>query len=237
MNLTQGRVAAVAAGMLGVFLFLTVATVDVPHGATDAELLAWWQQAANRWSGVFSGLSAVGVAISAAVLRTGLAAVPGTRGSAWMAFGRTMAVAVSCLWLVTGAVRAAIGHLVDVTGEPLPGVDVLRMVTAINYVLLGLSGMAAMGLMMLGVSVSVLRAGAPARWVGRLGLGCAAVVLLATLAQYGAYVTLVAILWSWCLAVALWRDKNQPQEVSVTSAIVASSTPSSAAASTVNATP
>ena len=125
------------------------------------------------------------------MLRTSLAALPGTRGSAWMAFGRTMAVAVSCLWLVTGAVRAAIGHLVDVMGEPLPGVDVLRMVTAINYVLLGLSGMAALGLMMLGVSVGLLRSGAPARWVGWLGVGCAAVVLLAALAQYGAFVTLV----------------------------------------------
>ena len=133
--------------------------------------------------------------------------------------------------------RAAIGHLVDVMGEPLPGVDVLRMVTAINYVLLGLSGMAALGLMMLAVSVAVLRAGAPARWVGRLGVGCAAVVLVATLAQYGAYVTLVAILWSLCLAVTLWRDKDRPQEASVTSAIVASSTPSSADASTVSATP
>jgi hypothetical protein len=212
MNLTQGRVAAVAACMLGIFLFLTVATVDVPRGATDAELLAWWQQSANRWSGVFSGLSAVGVAVSAAVLRTGLGALPGARDSAWMAFGRTMAVMVSCLWLVTGAVRAAIGRLVDVTGEPLPGVDVLRMVTAINYVLLGLSGMAALGLMMLGVSVAVLRAGTPARWVGWLGVGCATVVLLATLAQYGAYVTLVAILWAMCLAVALWRFSSPRQE-------------------------
>ena len=71
MTLTQGRVAAVAAGMLGVFLFLTVATVDVPHAATDADLLAWWQQSANRWSGVF-----IRACASASRERCALAVVP-----------------------------------------------------------------------------------------------------------------------------------------------------------------
>jgi hypothetical protein len=198
MTSTQSRVAAVAAALVGVFLFLTVAAVNVPHEATDAELLAWWQQSANRWSGVWSGLAAIGVAASVAVLRHHLGTL--ARDSAWMAFGRSMATGVTALWLVTGAVRAAIGHSVDVMDQPLPGVDVLRTITALNYVLLGLSGMAALGLMMLGVSVALLPS-----WVGRLGLGCAAVVLAATLAQYGAYVTLVAILWTLCLAVALWR--------------------------------
>ena len=138
---------------MGVFLFLTVAAVDVPHTASDAELVAWWQVSGNRWSGVFSGLFAIGVAASVAVVRHHLGTL--ARESAWMAFGRSMATAVTALWLVTGAVRAAVGHLVDVMDEPLPGVDVLRTVTAVNYVLLGLSGMAALGLMILGVSVAL----------------------------------------------------------------------------------
>lgn len=222
--LTPGRVAAVAAALVGVFLFLTVAAVDVPHSASDAELVAWWQVSGNRWSGVVSGLFAIGVAVSVAVVRHHLGTLG--RHSAWMAFGRSMATAVTALWLVTGAVRAAVGHLVDVMDEPLPGVDVLRTVTALNYVLLGLSGMAALGLMILGISMALLPS-----WVGRLGVGAAVVVLGATLAQYGAYVTLVAIGWLLCLAVWLWRSQ------SVTSATVASSTDSRAAASTVSATP
>ena len=229
--LTPGRVAAVAAALVGVFLFLTVAAVNVPHDATDAELVAWWQVSGNRWSGVLSGLFAIGVAASLAVLRHHLGSLG--RESAWMAFGRSMATAATAVWLVTGAIRASVGHLVDVMDEPLPSPDVLRALTAVNYVLLGLSGMASLGLMILGVSVAVLRTGALARWVGRLGLGCAVVVLAATLAQYGAYVTLVAIFWSFGLAVALWRA---PQP-SVTSATVASSAASSDAASTVSATP
>jgi len=232
-SLTPGRVAAVAAALVGVFLFWTVAAVDVPHEASDADLLAWWQQSGNRWSGVMSGLSAIGVAVALGIVRHHLGTLAAARGSAWMGFGRTMATAVAAVWLVTGALRASVGHLVDVMDEPLPGADVLRALTAVNYVLLGLSGMTVLGMMILGVSVAVLRTGALARWIGWLGAGCAAVVLLATLAQYGAYVTLVAILWSFGLAVALWR---QPQP-SVTSATVASSADSSAAASSVSATP
>jgi hypothetical protein len=203
--LTPSRVAAVSAALVGVFLFWTVAAVDVPHGASDAELLAWWQQSGNRRSGVVSGLCAIGVAVALAVVRHHLATLDAARGSAWLAFGRSMAGAAMAVWLVTGAIRAAVGHLVDVMDEPLPGPDVLRALTAVNYVLLGTSGMAVLGLMILGVSVAVLRTGVLERWIGWLGVGCSVVVLAATLAQYGAYVTLVAILWSFGLAVALWR--------------------------------
>ena len=233
MNLTQGRVAAVAAALFGVFLFLTVASIDVPHDPGDAELVAWWQDSANRWSGVFSGFSAIVAATTLVVVRNHLGTLPHIRESAWMAFGRSMATAVTSVWLVTGAIRAAIGHLVDTMDEPVPGVDVLRIVTGINYTLLGLSGMAVLGLMILGVSVAVLRTGALARWVGWLGVGCAVPVLVATLAQYGALLTLLAVLWSFGLAVALW----QTPQPSVTSATVAPNADSSAAASTVRATP
>jgi hypothetical protein len=171
------------------------------------------------------------VAVTVVVLRHHLGTLVAVRDSAWMAFGRSMAGAVAAVWLVTGAIRASVGRLVEVMTEPLPGPDVLRAITAVNYALLGLSGMAVLGLMILAVSVAVLRTGVLARWVGWLGVGCAAPVLAATLAQYGAYTTLLAIVWFLGLAVAIWRSQ------SVTSATVASSAASSAAASTVSATP
>ena len=126
----------------------------------------------------------------------------------WRAFAHSMGAAVTALWLVTGAARAAIGHLVDVMGEPLPGTDVLRFATALNYVLLGLSGMGVLGLSILAISVVVLRSNALGRWVGYVGAGCAVVILVAVAAQFGAFTTPVAILWAFCLAVAIWR---QPQ--------------------------
>jgi hypothetical protein len=207
--MTDKRVTAIAAAALSACLFLTVALVNVPHDATDADLLSWWQESANRWSGVWSGVAAIGVAVAAAVLRHGLGLLPGTRDSAWMAFGRSMATAVMCLWLVTGAIRGAVGHLVDRMDQPLPGLDVLRTLTAVNYMLLGLSGMAALALMMLGVSIALVRSGELAPWISRLGIVCGALVLLATLAQYGAYATLAAVLWLLCLAIALWRNASE----------------------------
>jgi hypothetical protein len=119
-----------------------------------------------------------------------------------------MAAAVTAVWLVTGAARAAISHLVDVMDEPLPGVDVLRLATALNYTLLGLSGMAVLGLFILAMSVVVLRTSALGRWIGYVGVGCAVLMLAAVVAQYGAYTTPLGILWSLCLAVAIWRQPD-----------------------------
>jgi hypothetical protein len=204
-----GRVAAVAAALFGVCLFVTVAAVDVPSDVTDAELVRWWKESANRMAGVYSGFAAIGAATALAVVRHRLGSLPRGQHSAWMAFGRNMATVVSGLWLVTGAIRGAVGHLVDVMGEPLPGPDVLRMVTAMNYVLLGTSGMAALGLTILGVSVAVLRDAVLGRWVGWVGSFCACAILLAVVARYGAYATPLAIVWALCLAVALWRAPTQ----------------------------
>jgi hypothetical protein len=201
------KVAAGAAALFAVSLFWTVAVVDVPHKATDAELLDWWQQSANRTSSLVSGLWAISAAVLFAVVLNYLGRLTATaRAPQWMAFARSMGAAVTAIWLVTGAARVAIAHLVDVMDEPLPGVDVLRFATALNYTLLGLSGMGVLGLSILAVSVVVLRTDALGRWVGYVGMGCSVVVLAATLAQYGGYVMLVAIAWALCLSVAIWRQ-------------------------------
>ena len=78
------------------------------------------------------------------------------RAPQWTAFARSMGAAVAAVWLVTGAARATISRLVDVIDEPLPGVDVLRFATALNYALLGLAGMGVLGLAVLAVSVVVV---------------------------------------------------------------------------------
>lgn len=203
-------VAAGASALFGVALFMTVASIDVPHKATDSELVHWWEQSGNRMAGVVSGLSAITAGVLIAVVIDYLGRLRATeRSPHWMGFARSMGAAVTAMWLVTGSARAVLSRLVDVQDEALPRPDVLRYATALNYTLLGLAGMGVLGLTILALSVVVLRTGALARWVGRVGIGCAVIVLAATLAQYGAYVTLVAIAWALCLAVAIWR---QPQD-------------------------
>jgi hypothetical protein len=191
------HVGAVASGLFAVALFMTVAAVDVPHDATDAALLQWWQQSGNRMSGLVSGISATCAAVLFAVVMNYICSLGATvKAPQWRA------------WLVTGAARAVISHLVDVMDEPLPGTAVLRFATAFNYTLLGQAGMCVLGLSILAVSIVVLRTDALRRWVARVGLVCGVVILAAVIAQYGGLATPVAILWSLSLAVAIWR---QPQ--------------------------
>jgi len=188
---------------------MTVASVDVPHEPSDQELLTWWQDSGNRTSGVMSGMWALLAACTIAVVMNHLHTLAAAaKAPRWLAFATSMAAAVTAVWLVTGAARAAIGHLVDVMDEPLPGVDVLRAATAFNYTLLGLSGMAVLGLLILAVSVVVLRTGALGRWLGHVGVGCAVVMIAAVVAQYGAFTTPLGILWALCLAVAIWRQRD-----------------------------
>jgi len=204
---TATKVAALAAVLLAVSLFMTVAVIDVPRDPSDQELLNWWHDSVNRWDGVISGVWAVLVAVTIPVVMNHLQRLDAaTRSPQWLSFARSMGAAVTAVWLVTGAARGTIGHLVDTMNEPLPGVDVLRFSTGLNYTLLGQSGMAVLALCILAVSVVVLRTGVFGRWLGYVGAGCSAVMLAAVAAQLGAFSMPLAILWALCLAVAIWRQ-------------------------------
>jgi hypothetical protein len=201
---TAAWVAAVAAVLFGVAMFLTVASVNVPHDASDAELLDWWQQGSNRTSGVISGLFAVCAAALLAVVAGYVHQLDAARTSPlWRALSRSMAAAFTAAMLVTAATRSAIGHLVDVMDEPLPSVDVLRYATALNYQVLGLAAMGALALTILATSVLALRTGAYGRWAGWVGIVCGAVMSAAVAAGYGGFTVPLAILWSVCLGVAV----------------------------------
>jgi hypothetical protein len=201
------RVAATASVLLAVSLFMTVAAINVPHNPTDQELLTWWQDSGNRMAGVISGMSALVVAVTIPVVMNHLQRLDAaTRSPQWLAFARSMGAAATAVWLITGAVRATVGHLVDTMDEPLPRVDVLRFATGLNYTLLGSFGMGVLALCILAVSVVVLHTGVFGRWLGYVGSACGAVMILATVAQYGSFTTPLAILWALCLAVAIWRQ-------------------------------
>jgi hypothetical protein len=203
----EAKVAAGASALLAVSLFITVAVVNVPHEPSDAELLEWWQDSANRMAGVVSGLAALAVALTIPVVLNHLQRLDAaSRSPQWWAFARSMGAAATAVWLVTGAARSTLGHLVDVMNEPLPSVDVLRFATAFNYTLLGQFGMAVLAACILAVSVVVLRTELFGRWLGYVGCACSVVMIVAVLVQYGAFTTPLAIVWSLCLAVAIWRQ-------------------------------
>ena len=204
---TSSRVPAVAAAVFGIGLFMTVAVINVPHDPSDAELVKWWADSGNQTSGVLSGMFAIITAIVFTVVVNHLRRLPRAAASpGWRDFAASMGTAVTALWLVTGAARATIGHLVTVMDEPLPGADVLRFATALNYVLLGLSGMTVLAMCILATSVLALRTGILARWMAVTGFVCGGIIVVASIAQYGALASPLGILWALCLSVALWRQ-------------------------------
>jgi hypothetical protein len=206
-RISAARTAAAAAVLFAIAFFLTVASVNVPHTSSDAKLLAWWQDAANIRSGLFSLLFAVCTAVFfAVVVNYLLTLAPRTSQVQWTAFARSMSAAFTATLLVSAALRGVIGHLVEVQDEPLPRVDVLRYSTALNYTLIGTIVMAMFALTVIAIAVIVLRTGLLGRWVGYVGLGCGTLVIVATFAMVGQFTIPVAILWAFSTAVAIWRQ-------------------------------
>ena len=194
-----------AAVLFAVSFFWTVASVNVPHEASEAALGEWWQQDANVTSGMISMGFAILTAFLFAVVSNHLLLLVGSASSHLTAFARSMATAFTITLLVSGALRGVIGHLVNVQNEPLPGLDVLRYATAVNYTVLGVLVMGTFAAFELSMAVLVLRTGVLARWMGFVGLGCGVITLGAVLALMGAFTVPVAILWALCTAVAVWR--------------------------------
>jgi len=203
---SAAKVAAASAVVFAVALFATVATVNVPREAGDAKLLDWWQQSSNQLSGMVSQYCAIVAAVSFVVLLNYFRTLTaGTSAVQWTAFARSMGLLFSMSLLVSGALRGVIGYQVKVDNEPLPGLDVLRYSTALNYNLIGNITMATLALTILAISIVTLRTAVLPKWSAYLGLATATVILLATAATFGAWTIPLALLWSLTFSAAILR--------------------------------
>jgi hypothetical protein len=205
---TKARaVACIAALLFAAGFFLTVASVNVPHKASDAKLLDWWQDSGKLNSGIASEFFAIATAVLFVVVINYVRTLIADAGMPqWSAFAHSMATVFTSLLLVSAALRGVIGHMVQFQDEPLPGIDVLRYSTGLNYTLIGTATMAAFALSVLAVSVVIVRTSVLARWVGFVGLAASGVTLVAVAASFGAFTIPLAILWAVCMSVAMWRQ-------------------------------
>jgi hypothetical protein len=198
------KVAVVAALLFGVAMFVTVASVNVPHEASDAELVDWWSEQSNRTAGIISSLFALCSAALLAVLANYVHHLDAARRSPlWRAFAHSMSTAFVAAMLITAATRSALSQAVDLDDAPLPGVDVLRFATALNYRVIGFAAMGALALTIIAISVLALRTAAFGRWAAYVGLACGVVMLAAVGVGYGAFTVPLAILWSVCVGIAV----------------------------------
>ena len=163
---TGARIAAAAAVLFGACFFVTVASVNVPHHGTDAEVLAWWQQDSSLTEGMVSMTFAIATAVLFSAVTGYVLLRAGDRCAPLVAFARSMATAFTVTLLVSGALRGVIGHLVNVEERPLPGLDVLDYSTALNYTVLSVVVMTCFALSILAIGGLVVRTGILARWHG-----------------------------------------------------------------------
>lgn len=202
---TGSRIAAAASVGFGICFFVTVASVNVPYSASDAEVLVWWQKDSSLTESMISMGFAVATAVLFATVAGYVLLLAGDRGALLVAFARSMATAFTATMLVCAALRGVIGHLVHVEDRPLPGLDVLDYATALNYTVLSVVVMSCFSLTILATGALVMRTGLLARWYGIVNLMLGVLVLGAVAGMYGAFTVPLAILWAVCTTVAIVR--------------------------------
>lgn len=203
------RVASIASALFALSLLLFSAVVNVPWKASDHEVLVWWQSDSSLISTIaslFFGTCAAVLFIVVANYFRELASQAEGRVPQWSAFAHSMAAAFCSTMVVLAAMRGVIGRMVKIDAAPLPGIDVLRFSTGLNYALYNTGAMGLLALSILAMSVVVIRTQILEKWLGIVGMICSVLILVASAALLGSLTVPVALVWALCVAVALWRQ-------------------------------
>lgn len=207
-EILSGRIGALAGVAAVVLLFFTVAMVDTPREATDAEVTAWWADSANRTSVLTSTYLLVAASLCCLVFFSSMRAVlhraeggSGTAASLVQSAGLVFVV----LLLAAAAPRGAVAVAVEMGDEPLPGVDLLRYLPQVSGLALGLAAGSASAFSMAALALATFTTAGFGRWLGVVSALCA-LGTLAFAVLLGPFY--MPILWVWLLtsSVALWRS-------------------------------
>lgn len=205
-DLLSGRIGALAGVAFSILLFFSVAMVNLPHAATDDALVAWWSDDGNVTTMLASTYMQIAAGICFLVfistLRTASARSEGGTGTL-TSFAFTAGVVFTALLLASDGTRGAIAIPLKLRDETLPDPSVLRYLPQVNYVMLGAAGGVVVSAAMTATSILVLRTRAFGRWLGILGLICAAIVTVMALIV-GPFYLPVLFVWVLATSVALW---------------------------------
>jgi hypothetical protein len=204
------RIGAVA-GLAFAFLFLMgTAILNIPHGASDARLVAWWSESENRLTAVVSMylfvVAGLCFLVFLAKLRSRLLAAEGGTGELASLVVASGAVFVAMLF-VAAASRGVVGFAIKSPGdnESLPGADTLRYLPQIGYAALGAAGLLAAAVAMATTSWIIVRTAVFGRWLAWVGAIAAILVVVANVALVGMLAIPVMLVWALATSVAMWR--------------------------------
>jgi hypothetical protein len=204
------RLGAVAGLAFAVLFFLGFAMLNIPRGASDQKLVAWWSDGGNQVIAVVSMYFYIVAGLCFLVflvkLRSRLLAGEGATGELTSLVVASGAVFVAMLF-VAAASRGVIGYAIKSPGdkESLPGADTLRYLPQTGYAALGAAGLLAAAVAMATTSWLIVRTAVFGRWLAWVGAAAAILVVVANVALVGALAMPVMCLWALATSVAMWR--------------------------------
>jgi hypothetical protein len=205
-----GKLGALAGLAFAFFFFMGTAMLNIPHGASDAKLIAWWADSANQTTAVvsmyFFVVAGLLFLVFLAKLRSRLVVAEGGTGELTSLVVAAGAVFVATLF-VAAASRGVIGFAIKSPGdnESLPGADTLRYLPQTGYAVLGSGGLLAAALAMAATSWLIVRTAVFGRWLAWVGAAAALVTVVASLALVGMVAIPAMLVWVLAASVAMWR--------------------------------
>jgi hypothetical protein len=192
------------------FLFIGIAMLDIPQGASDRELVAWWSDDGNQLAAVLSMYCFIVAGLCFLVfltqLHSHLLAGEGGRGELTTLVVASGGVFVAMLF-VAAASRGVIAFAVKspATDETLPGPDTLRYLPQVGYAVTGTASLLTVAVTIATTSWLTLRGGVFGPWLAWLGFAAAAALVLASATLVGAYAMPVIFIWAAATSIAMWR--------------------------------
>jgi len=186
------------------------ATLNIPRGASDAKLVAWWADSGNQTTAIVSMylfiVAGLCFLLFLTKLRSRLLAAEAGSGELTSLVVASGAVFVAML-LVAAASRGVIGFAVKSPGdnESLPGADTLRYLPQTGYAALGIGGLLAAAVAMATTSWLIVRTAVFGRWLAWLGAASALVIVVAAAALVGMVAIPAMLIWVLAVSVAMWR--------------------------------
>jgi phosphotransferase system glucose/maltose/N-acetylglucosamine-specific IIC component len=203
------RPAAVAGILFAVAFFVAVASLDVPRGASDTEMQAFWRDAANRTAMITStvALAAAGLLfLGFLTYLTHRLTAGRSEAEAGLAprLAQHAGVSFVCMVFATGLTGAIARGLV-VDNEPVPSSDLLRYFAQIRYTAMGVFAMPAVALVIACTAYVVLRDGVLPRWLGWLSVACVVIIVPICALLVGALAIPVVLVWAISCSVVFLR--------------------------------
>ena len=205
-----GQLGALAGVAFAVLFFLGTASLNIPHGASDQKLVAWWSESGNQLTSVISmycfivaGLCFLAFLVP---LRTRLLTAEGGTGALTTLVVASGAVFVAMLF-VAAASRGVVGFAIKSPGdnESLPGTDTLRYLPQTGYAALGAGGLLAAAVAMSATSWLIVRTAVFGRWLAWVGAAAAFVIVAANAALVGMIAIPAMLVWALATSAAMWR--------------------------------